>query len=261
MITFNKIKWKNLLSTGNVFTEVALDKTATTLVCGENGAGKTTMLDAITFVLYGKPFRNINIPQIVNSINGKDCLVEIEFTVNGSTYKVTRGLAPKVFVIEKDGKAIDQTANVKDYQAILEGHILKMNYKTFCQVVILGSTNYVPFMRLTAADRRGVVENLLDIDVFSKMNDLLKTRISETKDALREVDTEITTLKLRIEHKADLIKKIEDKSDSQLDSYAASSLPKSRRHLTNYYRRKQFYRKNYLPLVRLLMRLTRVAKQ
>ena len=223
MITFNKIKWKNLLSTGNVFTEVALDKSATTLVCGENGAGKTTMLDAITFVLYGKPFRNINIPQIVNSINGKDCVVEIEFTVNGSTYKVTRGLAPKVFVIEKDGKAIDQTANVKDYQAILEGHILKMNYKTFCQVVILGSTNYVPFMRLAAADRRGVVENLLDIDVFSKMNDLLKTRLSETKEALREVDTEINTLKLRIEHKADLIQKIEDKSDSQLDSYAASS--------------------------------------
>lgn len=223
MIVFNKIKWKNLLSTGNVFIEVALDKSSTTLVCGENGAGKTTMLDALTFVLYGKPFRNINIPQIVNSINGKDCVVEIHFTVNGSTYKVTRGLAPKIFVIEKDGKAIDQTPNVKDYQAILEGHILKMNYKTFCQVVILGTTNYVPFMRLAAADRRGVVENLLDIDVFSKMNDLLKARLSETKEALREVDTEINTLKMRIEHKADLIKKIEGKSDSQLDSYRASA--------------------------------------
>jgi DNA repair exonuclease SbcCD ATPase subunit len=223
MITFTKIRWKNLLSTGNVFTEVQLDKSPTTLVCGENGAGKTTMLDALTFVLYGKPFRNINLPLLVNSINGKDCVAEIEFSLNGSKYKVTRGLAPKVFVIEKDGKIVEQTANAKDYQAILEGQILKMNYKTFCQVVILGSTNYVPFMRLPAADRRNIVENLLDIDVFSKMNEVLKTRLSETKEALRDVDSRITTAKLKIEHKADMIQKIEDKSDSQLDSYKTSA--------------------------------------
>ena len=211
------------MSTGNVFTEVQLDKTATTLICGENGAGKTTMLDALTFVLYGKPFRNINIPLLVNSINGKDCVVEIEFTMNGSSYKVTRGLSPKVFLIEKDGKPVEQTANTKDYQFILETQILKMNYKTFCQVVILGSTNYVPFMRLSAADRRSIVENLLDIDVFSKMNEVLKSRLSESKEELRQMESQIATLKLRVEHKADMIKKIEEKSDSQLESYKNST--------------------------------------
>ena len=150
MIQFTKIRWKNLLSTGNTFTEIRLGKAPTTLVCGENGAGKTTLLDALTFVLYGKPYRGVNLPQLVNSINGKDCLVEIEFTVNGNSYKVTRGLAPKVFSMELNGKPVEQTANAKDYQAILETQVLKMNYKTSCQVVILGSTNYVPFMRLSA---------------------------------------------------------------------------------------------------------------
>ena len=222
MIQFTKIRWKNLLSTGNTFTEVRLDKSPTTLVCGENGAGKTTLLDAITFVLYGKPYRGVNLPQLVNSINGKDCLVEIEFSANGNSYKVTRGLAPKVFTMELNGKPVEQTANAKDYQAILESQVLKMNYKTFCQVVILGSTNYIPFMRLAAADRRNIVENLLDIDVFSKMNDMLKSRLQDAKESLRGIENEISTLKLKSEHKQDLISKIEQKSDSQLESYRNS---------------------------------------
>jgi DNA repair exonuclease SbcCD ATPase subunit len=222
MITFRTIRWKNLLSTGNVFTEIRLDKASTTLICGENGAGKTTLLDALTFVLYGKPYRNINLPQLVNTINGKDCLVEIEFGVNGSDYKVVRGQSPKIFVMFKDGKEIEQTANAKDYQQILESQILKMNYKTFCQVVILGSTNYIPFMRLPAADRRNIVENLLDIDVFSKMNEMLKGRLTGAKDSLRTVESDIATLKLRMDAKREFIQKTEEKSDSQLESYAAS---------------------------------------
>ena len=219
MITFNKIRWKNLLSTGNQFIDVQLDKFPTTLVCGDNGAGKTTMLDALTFVLFGKLFRNINITQAVNSINAKDCIVEIEFETNSSQYKVIRGLSPKIFLIEKDGVQLDQTASVKDYQQILEKHILKMNYKTFCQVVILGSTNYIPFMRLSAADRRNIVESLLDIDVFSKMNDALKIRVLESKEELRRLDAVRSGLETKIEYKKDMIQKIEEKSEAQFQSY------------------------------------------
>ena len=182
------------------------------------------MLDAITFVLFGKPFRNVNITQIVNSINTKDCVVEIEFTINTSKYKVVRGLAPKIFVIEKDGVPIDQTATIKDYQQILEKNILKMNYKTFCQVVILGSTNYIPFMRLVAADRRSIVENLLDIDVFSKMNDALKIRVLESKEELRRLESVRSNLTTKIEYKKDMIQKIEEKSEAQYQSYRKQEL-------------------------------------
>jgi DNA repair exonuclease SbcCD ATPase subunit len=145
MITFTKIRWKNFISTGNTFTELDLIKTKSTLISGENGSGKTTFLDAIAFAVFGKPYRNINIPQLVNSINQKDCVVEVEFTSSGSEYTVRRGLAPKLFEIFKDGQLINQDSKSKDYQKMLEEQVLKMNYKTFCQVVILGSTNYVPF--------------------------------------------------------------------------------------------------------------------
>lgn len=219
MINFRTIKWKNLLSTGNQYNVVQLDKSPTTCVKGINGSGKTTMLDALTFVLFGKPFRNVNINQIVNSINAKDCVVEIEFTIDTSKYKVVRGLAPKIFSIEKDGVPLDQMATVKDYQQILEKHILKMNYKTFCQVVILGSTNYIPFMRLSAADRRNIVESLLDIDVFSKMNDALKIRMLESKEELRRLESVRSGLETKIEYKKDMIQKIEEKSEAQFQSY------------------------------------------
>jgi DNA repair exonuclease SbcCD ATPase subunit len=191
MITFKRIRWKNFLSTGNNFTELELNKNRTTLISGENGAGKTTLLDAITFVLFGKPYRNINIPQLPNSINEKDCLVEIEFLSGGIEYKIRRGIAPKLFEVYKSGKMMDQDAKSKDYQNMLEETILKMNYKSFCQVVILGSTNYIPFMRLPAADRRGIVEDLLDINVFSLMNTLLKSRMAQMKTDIAELEHKI----------------------------------------------------------------------
>ena len=191
MITFKKMRWKNFLSTGNNFTEIDLDKNRTTLISGENGAGKTTLLDAITFVLFGKPYRNINIPQLPNSINEKDCIVEIEFLSGGVEYKIRRGIAPKLFEVYKSGKMMDQDAKSKDYQKMLEETILKMNYKSFCQVVILGSTNYVPFMRLPAADRRSIVEDLLDINVFSIMNTLLKSRMAQMKIDIVELEHKI----------------------------------------------------------------------
>jgi DNA repair exonuclease SbcCD ATPase subunit len=198
MIKFKKIRWKNFLSTGNTFTEIQFDKTNTTLILGENGAGKSTLLDALTFVLFNKPYRNINLPQLVSSVNEKDCLVEIEFTDGKSEYKVIRGQAPKTFEIWKEGKLLDQDSKSKDGQRDFEENILGMNYKSFCQVVILGSANYVPFMRLTAAERRAVVESILDIGVFSAMNTRLKERISINKEELQHAESSLAVVRERV---------------------------------------------------------------
>jgi DNA repair exonuclease SbcCD ATPase subunit len=230
MIKFEKIRWKNFLSTGNVFTELQLNKNNTTLISGENGAGKTTVLDAIVFCLFGKPYRNINIPQLVNSINQKDCVTEIEFEISSVKYKVRRGIAPKFFEIYKEGKLIDQDATNKDYQKMFEDQILRMSYKSFCQVVILGSTNYVPFMRLTAAERRSVVENLLDIDVFSNMNILLKGKLSMLKDQQKNADNKIILLRERAEGQKKLVKTLESSNKEQIEK-SQSSLEEYRKEI------------------------------
>jgi DNA repair exonuclease SbcCD ATPase subunit len=217
MIVFEKIRWKNFLSYGNYFTQITLNKSEMTLICGENGAGKTTFLDAICFCLFGKPFRNINIPQLPNSINGKDCLVECEFTIGTNKYLVRRGLNPKIFEVYKNGEMLDQDSKSKDHQKMLEEQILKMSFKSFCQVVILGSTNYVPFMRLPAADRRAIVESLLDIGVFSSMNVVLKNRISTNKEEIRSCETAMEILGSKIETQRKYLNMLEEKSRSSLD--------------------------------------------
>lgn len=184
MITFQKIRWKNFLSTGNIFTEINFLKSDTTLIVGENGAGKSTILDALTFSLFGKAFRKINKPQLINTITRKNLLCEIEFSIGNTQYKVCRGINPTVFQVYKNGELLNQTADQKDYQDILERQILKINYKTFCQVVILGSASFVPFMQLTAAQRREIIEDLLDLQIFSKMNIILKERVQTNGDNL-----------------------------------------------------------------------------
>lgn len=206
MIAFKTISWKNFLSTGNVFTKIDLCKHSTTLIVGENGAGKSTILDALTFALFGKPYRNINKPQLINSINNKDCLVELEFTVSNKKYLIRRGIKPNVFEILVDGQLLNQDAKSKDYQDMLEKTILKMNYKSFTQIVILGAASFTPFMQLSAADRRAVIEDLLDIQIFTNMNvvvkdkvALLKTQISENKIKLDSVKEKIDLHKKHIE--------------------------------------------------------------
>ena len=203
MIYFKTIRYKNFLSTGNYFTEIKLNHTSNTLVVGSNGAGKSTMLDALCFGLFGKPFRNINKPQLLNSINQKDCVVEIEFSIGTKEYKIIRGIKPNVFEIYLNGDLLNQAAAVKDYQDHLEKFILKLNYKSFTQIVILGSASFVPFMQLSAADRRAIIEDLLDIQIFSTMNTVLKDKIVINKDAMQsnKHDYDVNTTKYDMQKK------------------------------------------------------------
>ena len=210
MIVFNSIKYKNFLSTGNVSNEIRLDKSRSTLVVGKNGEGKSSVLDALCFVLFSKPFRNVNKGQLINSINGKNCLVEIEFIASSKKYKVIRGLKPNVFEIWCDGVLINQDAAAKDYQKVLEQQILKFNFKTFTQVVILGSASFTPFMQLSASQRREVIEDILDIKIFSTMNQLLKEYYQQTKDEMIRIDDAILMAKERVTAQRKVIQIIED---------------------------------------------------
>tara|TARA_R100000008_G_scaffold45015_2_gene26375 strand:- start:25272 stop:26984 length:1713 start_codon:yes stop_codon:yes gene_type:complete len=219
LIIFKTLSYRNFLSTGNYKTTINLIKSNNTLISGYNGAGKSTMLDALTYALFGKSFRGTKIPQLINSINNKDCVVEIEFSVGRDNYKIIRGLKPKIFEIYKNGDLLDQDAKSRDYQKILEEQILKMTYKSFCQVVILGSSNYVPFMKLSTTDRRLVVENLLDIDVFSIMNTLVRSRLQMVKEYIKDIDTKIEIAKSKIDEKQKLIDTLKKKSSDSIEGY------------------------------------------
>ena len=208
MLNFRTVRWKNILSTGNAFIEIRLDETRSTLCHGVNGAGKSTFIEAISFALYGKPFRKTNKPQLVNSINKKELLVEIEFSANNKEYLIRRGMKPNVFEIYENGKLINQESATKDYQEILEKTILKMNHKSFSQIVVLGSATYTPFMQLTATARRDIIEDLLDIQVFSTMNILLKDKISIAKEDISSIRYNIDITKEKIELQKEYIRKI-----------------------------------------------------
>ena len=202
MILFKQIRWRNFLSTGNTFTEVDFTEAQTNLIVGTNGAGKSTVLDALTFVLFNKPFRKINKPQLINSVNEKDCTVEIEFSTGSIEWKVIRGIKPNVFEIYKNGELLDRAAAASDQQKWLEENVLKLNYKSFTQIVILGSASFVPFMQLPAASRREIIEDLLDIKIFSYMSNILREKIRRTNESIRE----LTIHKDLVEEKIDMQK-------------------------------------------------------
>ena len=216
MITFKKIRWKNFLSTGNQWTEVLLNEHKNTMIIGTNGAGKSTILDALTFSLFNKPFRKINKPQLVNSVNEKDCRVEVEFDIKNKEYKIVRGLKPAKFEIWIDGEIQDQDASAVDQQKKLEQNILKLNFKSFTQIVILGSSTFVPFMQLPTAHRREVIEDLLDIKIFSSMNVLIKDKIRSIREETRTLELKRDSLKDKLKMQREFIEQIEQSSKNDI---------------------------------------------
>ena len=216
MLKFKILKFKNFLSSGNQFTEIELDKATSTLIVGHNGSGKSTMLDALTFVLFNKPFRKISKTQLVNSINEKECVVEVEFSIGKDNWKLIRGIKPTIFEVYKNKTLLDQLASANDQQKWLEQSVLKLNYKSFTQIVVLGSSNFVPFMQLSSQHRREVVEDLLDIKVFSSMNDISKFKIRELKDEIKEYSYKKENVEDKIESQESLIKELEKRNSADI---------------------------------------------
>ena len=216
MILFETIRWKNFLSTGNQYTEVNFTENATNLIIGTNGAGKSTVLDALTFSLFGKPFRKINKPQLINSTNEKDCRVEVSFNVNNTDWKIVRGIKPNVFEIWRNDSLLDQAASALDQQKWLEQNVLKMNYKSFTQIVILGSSTFVPFMQLSANNRRDVIEDLLDIKIFSSMNMIIKEKIRQGKEDIKVLNLKKESLNDKVTMQENFIEELESRASENI---------------------------------------------
>ncbi len=216
MINFTNIRWKNFLSTGNAWTEIDFERSPSTLIIGENGSGKSTLLDALTFALFNKPFRNVAKPQLVNTINGKNCLVEISFDIGSKSYTIRRGLQPRVFDITVNGQQIDKNANIRDFQKYLEESILKLNYKSFTQIVMLGSASFTPFMQLHLGARREIIEDILDISIFTSMNKVLKDKLVNLENQVRLIEGEIDIAKQKATIQEQYIKTLEDDKSSKV---------------------------------------------
>jgi DNA repair exonuclease SbcCD ATPase subunit len=215
-IIFKTVRWKNFLSTGDTFTEIQLNRNDSTLIVGQNGAGKSTLLDALSFGLFGKPFRNILKPQLLNSINNKNAVVEVEFSVGAAEFKIVRGIKPNTFEIYQNSNLINQDSNSRDYQAFLEQNVLKLNHKSFHQVVVIGSASFTPFMQLPPAQRRTIIEELLDIQVFSRMNQLLKEKIARTKEQINDVNNQLEILSEKVKLQNKYITDVESLAKDQV---------------------------------------------
>ena len=233
MITFKTIRWKNLLSTGNAFTEIQLNKTKSTLIIGDNGAGKSTILDALTFVLFGKPFRSVNKHQLINSVNQGGTVVEVEFSIGSKEYIVKRGIKKNFFEIWQNDQMLNQDASIRDYQEYLEKTVLKLNYKSFTQIVVLGSSSFIPFMQLKASDRRTIIEDLLDIEIFSVMNQLLKIKVGINKEDMGTVDVSLGLAKGEEKATQHLIDKLKENKTKQI-SKNKKDIKQHETYLKNY---------------------------
>ena len=251
MILFKTLRWKNLLSTGNYFSEIQLNANTNSLIIGENGSGKSTMLDALCFALFGKAFRNVNKPNLLNSINGKDCVVEVEFDIGNKQYKIVRGIKPNIFEIYQDGTLVNQDAAMRDYQEYLEKFIIKLNYKSFTQIVILGSASFVPFMQLSASDRRAIIEDLLDIQIFSTMNGLVRNKLSLNKDLMIMKKNEIELMQQKYDIKKEHQDKLNEDKEVKVNEYASEiqSCTETIRTLSGDIDNLEEQRSYFLPLV------------